>query len=74
MGDYCGELFAERGGKFIVIGDLFVVKGYWLVGGNLLFLAGHLGNEPVKTSGVLRALAGRGGGRIKVLICLWFEA
>ena len=58
MGDYCGELFAERGGYFVVIGDLFAVKCYWLVGGNALFLTGHLGNEPEKTSGVLCALAG----------------
>ena len=33
MGDYCGELFAEGGGYFIAIGDLFVVKGEtWLTG------------------------------------------
>ena len=57
MGDYCGELFAERGGYFVVIGDLFVVKGYWLDGGNSLFHTGRLGNQPKKTSGVLRALA-----------------
>ena len=58
MGDYCGELFAEGGGYFVVIGDLFAVECYWLVGGNALFLAGHLGNEPVKTSGVLCSFAG----------------
>ena len=31
MGDYCGELFAEGGDYFFVIGELFVVKGYWMV-------------------------------------------
>ena len=58
MGDYCSELFTEGGGYFVVIGDLFVIEGHWLVGGNALFLTGHLGNEPKKTSSVLCALAG----------------
>ena len=58
MGDYCGELFTEGGGYFVVFGDLFVVEGYWLVGGNALFLTGHPGNEPEKTSGALCALTG----------------
>ena len=56
MGDYCSELFTEGGGYFVVIGDLFVIEGYWLVRGNALFLTGHLSNEPEKTSGVLCAL------------------
>ena len=36
MRDYCSELFTG-GGYFVVIGALFVVKGYWMVGGNALF-------------------------------------
>ena len=58
MGDYCGELFTEGGGYFVVNCDLFTIEGYWLVGGNALFLIGHLGNEPEKTSGVLCELTG----------------
>ena len=58
MGDYCGELFTEEGGYFVVIGDLFVIESYWLVGGNALFLTGHLDNEAEKTSDVLCALTG----------------
>ena len=58
MVGYCGETFTEGGGYFVVNGDLFVVEGYWLVGRNALFLTGHLGTEPEKTSGVLCALAG----------------
>ena len=50
MGDYCSELFPEGGGYFVVIDELFVVEGYWLVGGSTLFLTGHFGNEPEKTS------------------------
>ena len=51
-------MFAVGGGYFVVIGDLFVVKGYWLVGGNSLFITGHLGNELEKSSGVLGVLVG----------------
>ena len=58
MGYYCSELFAERNGYFVVIGDLFIIESCWLVVGNALFLSGHFGNEPEKTSGVLCTLAG----------------
>ena len=58
MGDYCSELFRERGGYFVVVGDLFVIESYWLFGRNALYLSGQHVNEREKTSGVLYALAG----------------
>ena len=56
MRDYRSELFAERGSYFVVVGDLSIVEGYKLAGGNAWFLLGQLGNEPEKTPGDLRAL------------------
>ena len=58
MGDYCSESFTDGGDYFIVIGDLIAVEGYWLFGRNALFLTGHLGKEPEKTTRVLCALTG----------------
>ena len=54
-GGYCSELFAEGGGYFVVIGDLSIAESYWLVWWNVLFLSGHLGDEPEKTSGVVNS-------------------
>ena len=37
MRDYCIELFAEKGGYLVVVGDLSIVEGYSLVEGKCGF-------------------------------------
>ena len=58
MRDFCSESFAERNNYLVVVDDLSIFEGHWLVGGYALSLSGPLSNESEKTSVVLRSMNG----------------